>query len=224
MSGCIGASAPETAARPLNTDAQLGRPEPGGAAAPGCGGSPVQCQPLGCPQTREQRADTPQGGSEGLLVLAPLRLRICCLSPWSVSRCWRAPGTRAVSALLVARLRCAPRLPPAPPAPHVCNVLVCHVVVPSVSEESPSASESGALLSQDPSAKPVLFLPPKKPAASPGDHEDTPVKQLSLLKQPPALPPKPTARIGNHLPGESARLLGARHPAFPSRDPFLLFT
>ncbi|KAJ1068974.1 hypothetical protein K5549_021385, partial [Capra hircus] len=70
----------------------------------------------------------------------------------------------------------------------------------TVSEESPSASESGALLSQDPSAKPVLFLPPKKPAASPGDHEDTPVKQLSLLKQPPALPPKPTARIGNHLP------------------------
>ncbi|XP_044783063.1 phosphatase and actin regulator 1 isoform X1 [Bubalus bubalis] len=74
----------------------------------------------------------------------------------------------------------------------------------TVSEESPSASESGALLSQDPSAKPVLFLPPKKPAASPGDHEDTPVKQLSLLKQPPALPPKPTARIGNHLPDPGA--------------------
>uniref|UniRef100_A0A8C6EAN2 Phosphatase and actin regulator n=2 Tax=Moschus TaxID=68410 RepID=A0A8C6EAN2_MOSMO len=74
----------------------------------------------------------------------------------------------------------------------------------TVSEESPSASEPGALLSQDPSAKPVLFLPPKKPAASPGDHEDTPVKQLSLLKQPPALPPKPTARIGNHLPDPGA--------------------
>ncbi|XP_040105200.1 phosphatase and actin regulator 1 isoform X1 [Oryx dammah] len=74
----------------------------------------------------------------------------------------------------------------------------------TVSEESPSASESGALLPQDPSAKPVLFLPPKKPAASPGDHEDTPVKQLSLLKQPPALPPKPTARIGNHLPDPGA--------------------
>ncbi|XP_068850300.1 phosphatase and actin regulator 1 [Capricornis sumatraensis] len=74
----------------------------------------------------------------------------------------------------------------------------------TVSEESPSARESGALLSQDPSAKPVLFLPPKKPAASPGDHEDTPVKQLSLLKQPPALPPKPTARIGNHLPDPGA--------------------
>ncbi|KAG8520038.1 Phosphatase and actin regulator 1 [Galemys pyrenaicus] len=69
----------------------------------------------------------------------------------------------------------------------------------TVSEESPSASESGVLLSQDPSAKPVLLLPPKKPAAFPGDHEETPVKQLSLLKQPPALPPKPTARIANHL-------------------------
>lgn len=95
---------------------------------------------------------------------------------------------------------------------------VCRVVVPSVSEESPSASESGVLLSQDPSAKPVLLLPPKKPAAFSGDHEETPVKQLSLLKQPPALPPKPTARIANHLTGESRRLLGACRPAFPSRD------
>lgn len=85
---------------------------------------------------------------------------------------------------------------------------VCHVVVPSVSEESPSASESGVLLSQDPSAKPVLLLPPKKPAAFSGDHEETPVKQLSLLKQPPALPPKPTARIANHLTGESRSLWG----------------
>lgn len=88
------------------------------------------------------------------------------------------------------------------------------MVVPSVSEESPSASESGVLLSQDPSAKPVLLLPPKKPAAFPGDHEETPVKQLSLLKQPPALPPKPTARIANHLTGESRHLW--RHAALPS--------
>ncbi|XP_023368087.1 phosphatase and actin regulator 1 isoform X2 [Otolemur garnettii] len=73
-----------------------------------------------------------------------------------------------------------------------------------VSEESPSASECGVLLSQDPSAKPVLLLPPKKPAAFSGDHEETPVKQLSLLKQPPALPPKPTARIANHLPDPGA--------------------
>ncbi|XP_004404389.1 PREDICTED: phosphatase and actin regulator 1 [Odobenus rosmarus divergens] len=78
----------------------------------------------------------------------------------------------------------------------------------TVSEESPSASESGVLLSQDPSAKPVLLLPPKKPAAFSGDHEETPVKQLSLLKQPPALPPKPTARIANHLtdPGGPVKL------------------
>ncbi|XP_028908844.1 phosphatase and actin regulator 1 isoform X1 [Ornithorhynchus anatinus] len=78
----------------------------------------------------------------------------------------------------------------------------------AVSEESPSANEPGALLSQDPSAKPVLLLPPKKPAAYPGDHDDNPVKLLSLLKQPPALPPKPIARIPNHLtdPGAPVKL------------------
>uniref|UniRef100_A0A452IY29 Phosphatase and actin regulator n=1 Tax=Gopherus agassizii TaxID=38772 RepID=A0A452IY29_9SAUR len=78
----------------------------------------------------------------------------------------------------------------------------------TVSEESPRSSESGVLLSQDPSAKPVLLLPPKKSAAFSGDHEDTPVKQLSLLKQPPALPPKPIARIANHLtdPGGPMKL------------------
>ncbi|XP_037749071.1 phosphatase and actin regulator 1 isoform X2 [Chelonia mydas] len=78
----------------------------------------------------------------------------------------------------------------------------------AVSEESPTSSESGVLLSQDPSAKPVLLLPPKKSAAFPGDHEDTPVKQVSLLKQPPALPPKPIARIANHLtdPGGPMKL------------------
>lgn len=73
---------------------------------------------------------------------------------------------------------------------------------PPVSEESPTSNESGVLLSQDPTAKPVLLLPPKKSAAFPGDHEDTPVKQLSLLKQPPALPPKPIARIASHLTGK----------------------
>ncbi|XP_075399239.1 phosphatase and actin regulator 1 [Tenrec ecaudatus] len=78
----------------------------------------------------------------------------------------------------------------------------------TVSEESPCAGECGVLLSQDPSAKPVLLLPPKKPAAFSGDHEETPVKQLSLLKQPPALPPKPIARIVNHLtdPGAPVKL------------------
>ncbi|XP_025062022.1 phosphatase and actin regulator 1 isoform X4 [Alligator sinensis] len=78
----------------------------------------------------------------------------------------------------------------------------------TVSEESPTSSESGVFLSQDPSAKPVLLLPPKKSAAFLGDHEDTPMKQLSLLKQPPALPPKPIARIANHLtdPGAPVKL------------------
>uniref|UniRef100_A0A8C3DMX0 Phosphatase and actin regulator n=1 Tax=Corvus moneduloides TaxID=1196302 RepID=A0A8C3DMX0_CORMO len=78
----------------------------------------------------------------------------------------------------------------------------------TVSEGSPTSNESGVLLSQDPTAKPVLLLPPKKSAAFPGDHEDTPVKQLSLLKQPPALPPKPIARIASHLtdPGAPVKL------------------
>ncbi|NXR82919.1 PHAR1 regulator, partial [Pycnonotus jocosus] len=78
----------------------------------------------------------------------------------------------------------------------------------AVSEESPTSNESGVLLSQDPTAKPVLLLPPKKSAAFPGEHEDTPVKQLSLLKQPPALPPKPIARIASHLtdPGAPVKL------------------
>nr|XP_028593544.1 phosphatase and actin regulator 1 isoform X2 [Podarcis muralis]XP_028593545.1 phosphatase and actin regulator 1 isoform X2 [Podarcis muralis]XP_028593546.1 phosphatase and actin regulator 1 isoform X2 [Podarcis muralis] len=78
----------------------------------------------------------------------------------------------------------------------------------TASEESPTSSESGVHLSQDPSSKPVLLLPPKKSAAFSGDHEDTPVKQLSLLKQPPALPPKPIARIANHLadPGAPVKL------------------
>ncbi|XP_069709772.1 phosphatase and actin regulator 1 isoform X2 [Phaenicophaeus curvirostris] len=78
----------------------------------------------------------------------------------------------------------------------------------TVSEESPTSNESSVLLSQDPTAKPVLLLPPKKSAAFPGEHEDTPVKQLSLLKQPPALPPKPIARIASHLtdPGAPVKL------------------
>ncbi|XP_062986468.1 phosphatase and actin regulator 1 isoform X2 [Elgaria multicarinata webbii] len=78
----------------------------------------------------------------------------------------------------------------------------------TVSEESPTSSGSGVHLSQDPSSKPVLLLPPKKTAAFSGDHEDTPGKQLSLLKQPPALPPKPMARIANHLadPGAPVKL------------------
>ncbi|XP_018419163.1 PREDICTED: phosphatase and actin regulator 1 isoform X3 [Nanorana parkeri] len=66
----------------------------------------------------------------------------------------------------------------------------------TVSEDLPS--EPGSL-SQDLSYKPTLLLPPKKSAAFPLDHEDFPVKPLSLLKQPPALPPKPISRIANHI-------------------------
>lgn len=88
--------------------------------------------------------------------------------------------------------------------PLLCFNVVASVLwlCPPVSEESPTSSESGVHLSQDSSSKPVLLLPPKKTAAFSGDHEDTPVKQLPLLKQPPALPPKPIARIANHLAGK----------------------
>nr|XP_033790543.1 phosphatase and actin regulator 1 isoform X5 [Geotrypetes seraphini] len=67
-----------------------------------------------------------------------------------------------------------------------------------VLEESPTSYDPGTQ-SQDTAAKPILLLPPKKSAVFPRDHEDTPVKQFSLLKQPPALPPKPIARIANHI-------------------------
>lgn len=136
----------------------------------------------------------------------PAFLDFCCAHYLYAHPCH--PGI--AGALLCGRLTPVSCVP-CPPHLHCVCVMspVCRVVVPSVSEESPCASESGVLLSQDPSAKPVLLLPPKKPAAFSGDHEETPVKQLSLLKQPPALPPKPTARIANHLTGESSRLLGA---------------
>uniref|UniRef100_A0A670XXZ4 Phosphatase and actin regulator n=1 Tax=Pseudonaja textilis TaxID=8673 RepID=A0A670XXZ4_PSETE len=88
------------------------------------------------------------------------------------------------------------------------EVLPNHEVMDgTVSEESPTSSESGIHLPQEPTSKPVLLLPPKKSAAFSGDHEDTPVKQLSL-KQPPALPPKPITKIANHLadPGAPMKL------------------
>ncbi|MEE6464964.1 hypothetical protein FKM82_006413 [Ascaphus truei] len=59
-------------------------------------------------------------------------------------------------------------------------------------------------MSQDPSYKQILLLPPKKSAAFPVDHEDTPVKQLSHHKQPPALPPKPISRMPNHIADSGA--------------------
>ncbi|XP_053321984.1 phosphatase and actin regulator 1 isoform X2 [Spea bombifrons] len=65
------------------------------------------------------------------------------------------------------------------------------------------SSEPGSL-SQDPSYKPTLLLPPKKAAGFPVDHEDPPVKSHTLHKQPPALPPKPISRIANHIADSGA--------------------
>ncbi|XP_069476596.1 phosphatase and actin regulator 1 isoform X2 [Ambystoma mexicanum] len=74
----------------------------------------------------------------------------------------------------------------------------------AVSEDSPTCNQPTALSHQDPSVKPTLLLPPKKSPAFPADHEDTPVKQLCLHKQPPALPPKPLSRVTNHLSDSGA--------------------
>ncbi|XP_041422231.1 phosphatase and actin regulator 1-like isoform X2 [Xenopus laevis] len=65
------------------------------------------------------------------------------------------------------------------------------------------SSEPGSL-SQDPSYKPTMLLPPKKTVGFPVDQEDTPVKQITLLKQPPALPPKPISRIANYIADSGA--------------------
>lgn len=68
----------------------------------------------------------------------------------------------------------------------------------TVSEDFQMSLEAG-VFPQDPSVKPVLVLPPKKSVAFSGDHQDTPVKKTTFLKQPPALPPKPLSRIPNHI-------------------------
>ncbi|KAM4029371.1 phosphatase and actin regulator 1 isoform 2-T2 [Anomaloglossus baeobatrachus] len=80
----------------------------------------------------------------------------------------------------------------------------------TVSEDLPS--EPGSL-SQDPTYKPTLLLPPKK-SSYPVDHEDTPVKPLTLLKQPPALPPKPLSRIANHITDSGAPI---KLPCMPGK-------
>ncbi|GCB78144.1 hypothetical protein scyTo_0020073, partial [Scyliorhinus torazame] len=54
---------------------------------------------------------------------------------------------------------------------------------------------------QDSSTKPPTLLPAKKAVAFHCDIEETPAKQQSHPKQPPALPPKPLTRIANHIAG-----------------------
>ncbi|XP_067914371.1 phosphatase and actin regulator 1-like isoform X2 [Heterodontus francisci] len=74
------------------------------------------------------------------------------------------------------------------------------------STDKPAAEDSPAdnralVPEQDPSTKPPLLLPPKKSVAFHCDIEETPAKQQSHPKQPPALPPKPLTRIANHIAG-----------------------
>ncbi|XP_041103956.1 phosphatase and actin regulator 1-like isoform X2 [Polyodon spathula] len=91
----------------------------------------------------------------------------------------------------------------------------------TVSEDFQTSLEAG-VFPQDPSVKPVLVLPPKKSVAFTGDHQDTPVKKTSFLKQPPALPPKPLSRIPNHITdsGQPIKLPcmpGKQSPSLPPK-------
>ncbi|XP_060705991.1 phosphatase and actin regulator 1-like [Hemiscyllium ocellatum] len=65
-------------------------------------------------------------------------------------------------------------------------------------EDSPTDNRA-SVPEQDTSTKPSLLLPSKKSVAFHCDIEETPAKQQSYPKQPPALPPKPLSRIANHI-------------------------
>ncbi|XP_048377296.1 phosphatase and actin regulator 1 isoform X2 [Stegostoma tigrinum] len=70
-------------------------------------------------------------------------------------------------------------------------------------EESPTDNRTLVPEKHTP-AKPQLLLPSKKSAAFHCDLKETPSKQQSYAKQPPALPPKPLSRIANHITGYPA--------------------
>nr|XP_023679405.1 phosphatase and actin regulator 1 isoform X1 [Paramormyrops kingsleyae] len=68
----------------------------------------------------------------------------------------------------------------------------------------------------------VLLAGPKKTASFPGDGQDTPIKQAPFAKQPPALPPKPFARLPNHIadPGQPIKMpcmVGRFSPPLPPK-------
>uniref|UniRef100_A0A8C5G1B3 Phosphatase and actin regulator 1 n=1 Tax=Gouania willdenowi TaxID=441366 RepID=A0A8C5G1B3_GOUWI len=60
------------------------------------------------------------------------------------------------------------------------------------------SSLDGSICTQEPSLKSSLVMQTKKSLTYPGDHKDAPSKPPLYHKQPPALPPKPFARIPNH--------------------------
>ncbi|GCC30057.1 phosphatase and actin regulator 1-like isoform X4 [Chiloscyllium punctatum] len=67
--------------------------------------------------------------------------------------------------------------------------------------EDSATDNRASVPEQDTSTKPSLLLPSKKSVAFHCDIEETPAKQQSYPKQPPALPPKPLSRIANHIAG-----------------------
>ncbi|XP_051943788.1 phosphatase and actin regulator 1-like isoform X1 [Hippocampus zosterae] len=81
----------------------------------------------------------------------------------------------------------------------------------------------GGVCAQDPPVKSSVLLAPKKSVTYPGDLQDNHAKPPLYHKQPPALPPKPFARIPNHStdscqPMKLPCMPGAKHsPPLPPK-------
>ncbi|XP_077376115.1 phosphatase and actin regulator 1-like isoform X3 [Festucalex cinctus] len=85
------------------------------------------------------------------------------------------------------------------------------------------SSMDGGVCTQEPPVKSSMLLAPKKSVTYPGDLQDNPAKPPPYHKQPPALPPKPFARIPNHStdscqPMKLPCMPGAKHsPPLPPK-------
>ncbi|XP_019734503.1 phosphatase and actin regulator 1-like isoform X3 [Hippocampus comes] len=81
----------------------------------------------------------------------------------------------------------------------------------------------GGVCAQEPPVKSSVLLAPKKSVTYPGDLQDNHAKPPLYHKQPPALPPKPFARIPNHStdscqPMKLPCMPGAKHsPPLPPK-------
>ncbi|XP_037132499.1 phosphatase and actin regulator 1-like isoform X2 [Syngnathus acus] len=85
------------------------------------------------------------------------------------------------------------------------------------------SSMDGGVCAQEPPIKSSMLLAPKKSVSYAGDLQDNPAKPPLYHKQPPALPPKPFARIPNHCtdscqPMKLPCMPGAKHsPPLPPK-------
>uniref|UniRef100_A0AAR2IVN9 Phosphatase and actin regulator n=1 Tax=Pygocentrus nattereri TaxID=42514 RepID=A0AAR2IVN9_PYGNA len=71
-------------------------------------------------------------------------------------------------------------------------------LLPDILNPTPLLGETGVCLTGH-TSKPSPATPPVKPMPLPSDILDVPHTKPAVLKQPPALPPKPYSRIPNHL-------------------------